>query len=236
MATKVDHDYGYLLKIVLIGDFNVGKTNILSRFTRNEFFLESKPPLALNLLQEVSRLKFGTLQGRRDTDAYYRGAVGALLVYGITKRPTFDHVQIWVLQLRYHADYNIVVMMTGNKSDLSHLRVVVEEDASLWLKKKGFRFLKHQHSNHITSRKHFKLFIISLARKHWQQKNHGKETTITVDNTSRILASPAPGDGALLQKSELGDLDVPSASVNYGGYYNLDMEHKKMVTVVRPLN
>ncbi|KAL6202723.1 hypothetical protein ACLB2K_026428 [Fragaria x ananassa] len=42
MASKVDHEYNYLFKIMLIGDSRVGKSNILSRFTRNEFYLESE--------------------------------------------------------------------------------------------------------------------------------------------------------------------------------------------------
>ena len=58
---------------------------------------------------------------RAITSAYYRGAVGALLVYDITKKQTFDNVQRWLRELRDHADANIVVMMVGNKSDLNHL-------------------------------------------------------------------------------------------------------------------
>ncbi|XP_050156074.1 ras-related protein Rab11C-like [Malus sylvestris] len=47
MAYKVDHKYDYLFKIVLIGDSGVGKSNILSRFTRNEFSLESKSTIGV---------------------------------------------------------------------------------------------------------------------------------------------------------------------------------------------
>ncbi|CAN1282586.1 Ras-related protein Rab11C [Linum perenne] len=110
MAHRVDHDYDYLFKIVLIGDSGVGKSNILSRFTRNEFCLESKSTIGERY--------------RAITSAYYRGAVGALLVYDITKRQTFDNVQRWLRELRDHADSNIVIMMAGNKSDLNHLRAV----------------------------------------------------------------------------------------------------------------
>ena len=58
MASRVDHEYDYLFKIVLIGDSGVGKSNILSRFTRNEFCLESKSTIgvefATRTLQVVS--------------------------------------------------------------------------------------------------------------------------------------------------------------------------------------
>lgn len=68
---------------------------------------------------------------RAITSAYYRGAVGALLVYDITKKQTFENVQRWLRELRDHADSNIVIMMVGNKSDLNHLRSVSEDDAQV---------------------------------------------------------------------------------------------------------
>jgi leucyl aminopeptidase (aminopeptidase T) len=63
--------------------------------------------------------------------AYYRGAVGALLVYDITKQTTFENVERWLKELRDHADANIVIMLVGNKSDLRHLRSVQTEDAKV---------------------------------------------------------------------------------------------------------
>lgn len=79
---------------------------------------------------------------RAITSAYYRGAVGALLVYDITKRQTFDNVQRWLRELRDHADSNIVIMMTGNKSDLNHLRAVAEQDGQNLAEKEGLSFLE----------------------------------------------------------------------------------------------
>lgn len=55
---------------------------------------------------------------RAITSAYYRGAVGALLVYDISKHVTFENVERWLKELRDHAEANIVVMLIGNKSDL----------------------------------------------------------------------------------------------------------------------
>ncbi|VAH66395.1 unnamed protein product [Triticum turgidum subsp. durum] len=79
---------------------------------------------------------------RAITSAYYRGAVGALLVFDITKRQTFDNVQRWLRELRDHADANIVVMMVGNKSDLNHLRSVPEEDSQAFSETEGLSFLE----------------------------------------------------------------------------------------------
>lgn len=74
------------------------------------------------------------------TSAYYRGALGAMLVYDTTKRPTFDHVARWVEELRAHADNSIVIMLIGNKADLVDLRAVPTEDAVEFAEEQGLFF------------------------------------------------------------------------------------------------
>nr|AFK46874.1 unknown [Lotus japonicus] len=153
MAHRVDHEYDYLFKIILIGDSGVGKSNILSRFTRNEFCLESKSTIGVEFATRTLQVEGKTVKAqiwdtagqeryRAITSAYYRGAVGALLVYDITKRQTFDNVQRWLRELRDHADSNIVIMMAGNKSDLNHLRAVSEDDGGALAEKDGLSFLE----------------------------------------------------------------------------------------------
>lgn len=66
---------------------------------------------------------------RAITSAYYRGAVGALLVYDITRQITFENVERWLKELREHGDQSIVITLVGNKSDLRHLRKVSTEKA-----------------------------------------------------------------------------------------------------------
>lgn len=63
---------------------------------------------------------------RAITSAYYRGAVGALLVYDISKHVTFENVERWLKELRDHAEANIVVMLIGNKSDLRCVRRYID--------------------------------------------------------------------------------------------------------------
>ncbi|KAG6530461.1 ras-related protein Rab2BV-like [Zingiber officinale] len=153
MAHRVDHEYDYLFKIVLIGDSGVGKSNILSRFTRNEFSLDSKSTIGVEFATKTLQIEAKTVKAqiwdtagqeryRAITSAYYRGAVGALLVYDITKKQTFDNVQRWLRELRDHADSNIVIMMAGNKSDLTHLRAVSENDGQEFAEKEGLSFLE----------------------------------------------------------------------------------------------
>jgi small GTP-binding protein len=71
---------------------------------------------------------------RAITTAYYRGALGALLVYDITRKDTFYNVTKWLRELREHADMNISIILVGNKSDLFHMREVPYQEASVYAK------------------------------------------------------------------------------------------------------
>lgn len=61
--------------------------------------------------------------------SYYRGAVGALLVYDISKHLTYESAERWLKELYDHADPHMVVMLVGNKKDLESLRTVPTEEA-----------------------------------------------------------------------------------------------------------
>lgn len=76
------------------------------------------------------------------TTAYYRGAAGALLTYDITRQQSFDHVEKWLDELRVHADKNMIVMLVGNKSDLSSSRAVPTDVAKDFAKQKGLFFIE----------------------------------------------------------------------------------------------
>ncbi|KAG4151445.1 hypothetical protein ERO13_D04G065100v2 [Gossypium hirsutum] len=99
---------------------------------------------------------------RAITSAYYRGAVGALLVYDITKRQTFDNVLRWLRELRDHADSNIVIMMAANKSDLNHLRAVSMEDAEGLAEKEGLSFLETSALEAFNVEKAFQTILLDI--------------------------------------------------------------------------
>ena len=73
---------------------------------------------------------------------YYRGAVGALLVYDIAKHLTYENVERWLRELRDHADQNIVIMLVGNKSGLRHLRAVPTDEAKAFAEKNNLSFIE----------------------------------------------------------------------------------------------
>ncbi|KAJ9552149.1 hypothetical protein OSB04_016194 [Centaurea solstitialis] len=79
---------------------------------------------------------------RSITRSYYRGAAGALLVYDITRRETFNHLASWLEDARQHANANMTVMLIGNKCDLAHRRAVSTEEGEQFAKENGLIFME----------------------------------------------------------------------------------------------
>uniref|UniRef100_A0A9L0S748 Ras-related protein Rab-25 n=1 Tax=Equus caballus TaxID=9796 RepID=A0A9L0S748_HORSE len=153
MGNGNEEDYNFVFKVVLIGESGVGKTNLLSRFTRNEFSHDSRTTIGVEFSTRTVMLGTAAVKAqiwdtagleryRAITSAYYRGAVGALLVFDLTKHQTYAVVERWLKELYDHAEATIVVMLVGNKSDLSQAREVPTEEARMFAENNGLLFLE----------------------------------------------------------------------------------------------
>ncbi|KAF8646589.1 hypothetical protein HU200_065813 [Digitaria exilis] len=167
----------YLFKVVIIGDSAVGKSNLLSRYARNEFNLHSKATIGVEFQtqsmdidgKEVKAQIWDTAgqeRFRAVTSAYYRGAFGALLVYDISRRSTFDNVGRWLQELNStyscytpltffslcffsyldrllaHSDTTVAKMLVGNKCDLDNIREVPVEEGKALAEAEGLFFME----------------------------------------------------------------------------------------------
>ncbi|KAJ8273603.1 hypothetical protein GJAV_G00103490 [Gymnothorax javanicus] len=148
-----DEAFNFVFKVVLIGESGVGKSNLLSRFTKNEFNHDSRTTIGVEFSTRTVQLDTLTIKAqiwdtagleryRAITSAYYRGAVGALLVYDITKHLTYESVERWLKELYDHADQHIVVMLVGNKTDLESVRTVPTEEAKDFAEKNNLLFME----------------------------------------------------------------------------------------------
>jgi Ras-related protein Rab-11A len=143
----------YLFKIVIIGDSAVGKSNLLSRYARNEFNPHSKATIGVEFQTQSMDIQgkevkaqiwdtAGQERFRAVTSAYYRGAVGALLVYDITRRTTFESVGRWLDELNTHCDTTVARMLVGNKCDLESIRDVSVEEGKSLAEQEGLFFME----------------------------------------------------------------------------------------------
>eukprot|EP01054_Gregarina_sp_Poly1_P007258 Gregarina_sp_Poly_1__7257@NODE_3998_length_784_cov_99_622036_g2408_i1_p1_GENE_NODE_3998_length_784_cov_99_622036_g2408_i1NODE_3998_length_784_cov_99_622036_g2408_i1_p1_ORF_typecomplete_len238_score33_55Ras/PF00071_22/2e55Roc/PF08477_13/5_2e26Arf/PF00025_21/1_2e16Gtr1_RagA/PF04670_12/6_3e08GTP_EFTU/PF00009_27/8_5e07SRPRB/PF09439_10/1_7e06FeoB_N/PF02421_18/6_3e05MMR_HSR1/PF01926_23/0_00016AAA_22/PF13401_6/0_00076AAA_22/PF13401_6/2_4e03TniB/PF05621_11/0_013_NODE_3998_length_784_cov_99_622036_g2408_ len=149
-------DYDYLYKIILVGDATVGKTHLLSRYTRGTLPRTPQPTVGVEFATHTVPLAVGgTVKAqiwdtagqeryRSITAAHYRRAVGALLVFDVTKAQTFKNASHWLEDLRAYAEPDIVVFLVGNKIDLvegnPHEREVPFEQAAAFANNNGLFF------------------------------------------------------------------------------------------------
>jgi len=143
----------YYFKCVIVGNSGVGKTNLLSRFAKGEFSKESKSTIGVEFSTRQIEHDGLTIEAqvwdtagqeryKAVTSAYYRGALGALIVYDITKRDSFENCEHWLRELRTHADPSIVAMLVGNKCDLRHQQAVDVEDAKDFAEDNNLAFIE----------------------------------------------------------------------------------------------
>ncbi|KAJ4878054.1 Ras-related protein RABA5a [Raphanus sativus] len=148
-----DKSEDYLFKIVLIGDSAVGKSNLLARFARDEFYPNSKSTIGVEFQTQKIDINgkeikaqiwdtAGQERFRAVTSAYYRGAVGALLVYDISRKQTFHSIGRWLNELHTHSDMNVVTILVGNKSDLKEIREVPTAEGKALAEAQGLFFME----------------------------------------------------------------------------------------------
>ncbi|KAG2235778.1 hypothetical protein INT48_001004 [Thamnidium elegans] len=133
-----DDEYDYLFKLVLIGDSGVGKSNLLSRFTTNEFNLESKSTIGVEFATKNIEIA-----EKRSIKAQIWDTSGQERYRAITGANSFQNVSHWLKELRDHAESKIVIMLVGNKVDLSETsRAVTTEEGAALAEKDGFLFME----------------------------------------------------------------------------------------------
>ena len=130
----------YKLKLVVVGDSGVGKTNLIKRFANNTFNSNSKATVGVEFLSKsfkinnrVFKIEMWDTAGQERyksiTAAYYKGAKGALVVYDITSKISFENLDKWILEIKEKSSKDLKLMIIGNKSDLKDGRQVTNEEA-----------------------------------------------------------------------------------------------------------
>ena len=148
-----EDNYEMMFKVVLVGDSFVGKTNIMSKYIKNEFHEDSKATVGVEFGSKQFTIEghlikaqiwdtAGQERYKAITSAYYKGAKGAFIVYDITRKQSFESVEKWVNDVTAVADQKITIILIGNKSDLEDQRQITKEQGQEKANKLELAFLE----------------------------------------------------------------------------------------------
>ena len=135
-------NYEKKFKIIVVGNTNVGKTNIMSKYLKNQFNPDLKNTLGVEFGSKTFNIEGYSIKAeiwdtagqeryKAITRAYYKGANGAFIVYDITDKDSFDSLDKWVIEVSSIANQKIIKIIIGNKSDLENKRIVTKEEGKL---------------------------------------------------------------------------------------------------------
>ncbi|KAI8855248.1 ras family-domain-containing protein [Chytridium lagenaria] len=144
--------YEFLFKYISVGDSGVGKSCLLLRFTNGEF-LPTETTIGIEFGSQIVTVKgrrvklqiwdtAGQESFRSISRAYYRGAIGCILVYDMTRRDTFSHLVSWLEDVKQHGNEEIKTTLIANKADLSARRQVSREEGEEFARKHGLIYFE----------------------------------------------------------------------------------------------
>ncbi|CAI5662248.1 unnamed protein product [Oreochromis niloticus] len=145
--------YDFLFKLLLIGDSGVGKTCLIIRFAEDNFNSTYISTIGIDFKVKTievdgKKVKLqvwdtaGQERFKTITTAYYRGAMGIILVYDITDEKSFENIQNWMKSIKENASAGVSRMLLGNKCDIEAKRKVSKETGEKLAKDHGIRFFE----------------------------------------------------------------------------------------------
>lgn len=145
--------FDYSLKVVVVGDSGVGKTCLLIRFVHDLFEDDSQPTLGVEFMTKIVSTEKHRIQlqlwdtagqelFRSVTRGYYRGSAGALLVFDLSKRDSFENIGRWLQDIKDVARSDVVTLLIGNKADLEEERQITKEEAQQFADQHNMKYFE----------------------------------------------------------------------------------------------
>ncbi|KAF6096518.1 RAB3A, member RAS oncogene family [Phyllostomus discolor] len=171
-----DQNFDYMFKILIIGNSSVGKTSFLFRYADDSFTPAFVSTVGIDfkvktIYRNDKRIKLqiwdtaGQERYRTITTAYYRGAMGFILMYDITNEESFNAVQDWSTQIKTYSWDNAQVLLVGNKCDMEDERVVSSERGRQLADHLGFEFFEASAKDNINVKQTFERLVDVICEK-----------------------------------------------------------------------
>ena len=137
---NIESDFDYLLKLALLGDSTVGKTNLVLRFTENTFSLNVAPTIGYDYKSKTITLKKSKKKAKLQiwdtagqerymtlSKTVYQKVDGIILVYDVTLLSSFQNISNWIKIIKEFND-SLPIMLVGNKIDKTDERIITYEE------------------------------------------------------------------------------------------------------------
>ncbi|CAG0882329.1 unnamed protein product [Cyprideis torosa] len=171
-----DQNFDYMFKLLIIGNSSVGKTSFLFRYADDSFTSAFVSTVGIDfkvktVFRNDKRVKLqiwdtaGQERYRTITTAYYRGAMGFILMYDITNEESFNSVQDWVTQIKTYSWDNAQVILVGNKCELEDERVVSRERGAQLAAQLGVEFYETSAKENINVKAVFERLVDIICDK-----------------------------------------------------------------------
>ncbi|XP_028555354.1 ras-related protein RABE1c-like isoform X2 [Dendrobium catenatum] len=176
-------DYDYLIKLLLIGDSGVGKSCLLLRFSDGSFTTSFITTIGIDF-----KIRTIELDGKRiklqiwDTAAYYRGAMGILLVYDVTDESSFNNIRNWIRNIEQHASDNVNKILVGNKADMDESRRAVPTSKGQALADEyGIKFFETSAKTNLNVEQVFFSIARDIKQRLAESDNKPEERTVKIN-------------------------------------------------------
>ena len=199
-----DESYDLLYKIIIIGDSNVGKSNILSRYTKDQFQGNSKATVGVELGTKFVKVEgvgaklqiwdtAGQERYRSLTSSYYKGCHGCFIVYDITNEASFESISTWYEQAVKEAGKDVSLILVGNKCDLENERKVSKEQGEEKAKTMNASFFETSALSKVNIDDIFNEIVNNIYQRTKGQKNDDDDDIeIINENEKAINLTPQP--------------------------------------------
>ncbi len=189
MSAAGNTETHFVFKVLLLGDGAVGKTSLISMFTKGFIKQDYKMTIGVDIMaktvkvdDKIAKLSIWDLAGQQRfkaiRSAFYGGVAGALLVFDLTRALTFKNLVNWLQELYQFGNPECPTILIGNKCDLVELRDVRQEDIDWFVSEIGSEYIQTSAKTGENVEKAF----ISLTRK-MIEKSTGKKIRVVKDQS-----------------------------------------------------
>ncbi|XP_022107665.1 ras-related protein Rab-3C-like isoform X1 [Acanthaster planci] len=192
-----DQNFDYMFKLLIIGNSSVGKTSFLFRYADDSFTSAFVSTVGIDfkvktVFRSDKRVKLqiwdtaGQERYRTITTAYYRGAMGFILMYDVTNEESFNSVQDWCTQIKTYSWDNAQVILVGNKCDMEDERVIATEKGKSLADQLGLEFFETSAKENINVKQTFERLVDIICDK--------MSESIDTDQSMRPATTITPTD------------------------------------------